>query len=150
MNQRLTPDNFLDGETVMMNFPKTVKLQLDDGAGTVTFFPGVQPVPVELSRHWWLRHNGVTFYDQKARKSAVADPAKENQIQKMTERELMYLQSRGYQVTGLQDAQLYFDNMEPVARPGFLQSVDTWWKEKIKADSEVQENEAPVQKKGKK
>lgn len=152
MNQQLTPDNFLKGDTVTMNFPKTVKLQLDDGAGTVTFFEGVQEVPVALSRHWWLRHNNVTLYNNKSHKSAEHDPAKENQIQRMTERELLYLQHLGYRVTGVQDAQLYFDNVEPVARPGFLQAVDVWWKEKIKADSEnAEQTQAPMptKKKGK-
>lgn len=150
LNEKLTPDNFLEGPTVTMNFPKTVKMQLDDGAGQVTFFPGVQEVPEALSTHWWLRHNAVTFYDPKDRKQAVADPAMQNQIQRMTERELMYLQSKGYQITGLQDAQLMFENMEPIARPGFLKAVDVWWEEKQKKDSEAANNsQEPPKKKAK-
>jgi hypothetical protein len=145
LNQTLTPDNFLDGDTVMMNFPRTVKLQLDDGAGTVTFFPGVQEVPALLANHWWLRDNGATpFHRGRVRASSNA-PSSENKIQKMTERELLYLQSKGYQITGLQETQLFYDGMEPMMRPEFLKSVDVWWSAKIKTDSE-QSNSGSSQK----
>jgi hypothetical protein len=152
LNERLTPDNFLEGDTVTMSFPKTVKLQLDDGDGNVTFFPGVQEVPVEYARHWWLRHNGVTVYDPKAaKKSAVADPAVENKLAKMTERELMFLQARGYQVSSIQDAQMFYENMDPIARPGFMASVDVWWQEyNKKASDKVPQPELEITKKNKK
>lgn len=45
--------------TVEMNFPREVKIQLDDGAGLMTFAAGVQKVPAALAGHWWLQHNGV-------------------------------------------------------------------------------------------
>lgn len=131
MNEKLTPDNFLEGETVTMNFPKTVKMQLDDGAGQVTFFPGVQEVPAQLANHWWLKHNGVTPYSgSKVPKGTIGDPAKENELPKMTERELLFLQSRGYTMTGVQEAQMFYDKMDPAARPGFSKSVDMWFNEK--------------------
>ena len=131
MNEKLTPDNFLAGKTETMIFPKTVKLQLDDGAGFVTFFPGTQEVPKELVNHWWLKANGVAPYNKsRIVIRAPGDPADRNRIEQMTERELAYLKDKGYLMNSTQEAQLFFDGLEPLMRPEFLKSVDDWWAQK--------------------
>lgn len=140
LNEKLTPDTLLAGDTVTMNFPQTVKLQLDDGAGTVTFFAGVQQVPKALANHWWLRDNGARPYNAKVAKPLSSDPAIANKLPQMTERELRFLQSRGYrQMTSVSDVQVYYETMDPLARPGFQKSVDEWWAEETKSQEPLPE-----------
>src|SRR5580693_50624 len=123
-NETLNAKTFLDGETVTMHFPKPVKLQLDDGAGTVEFYPGTQEVPRALANHWWLKSNGVKAYGKGIQKPSPEDPVQP--LARMTERELGYMQSQGWRVYTVPDAQMSYENMDPIARPEFLKAAQKW------------------------
>jgi hypothetical protein len=126
-NARLTPDNFLDGPTVTAIFPKTVKLQLDEGEGTVTFHPGTQEVPEELMRprmHWWLKAQGVREYG-KTKVNKTLDPADPTArgVHKITVDEFKYMQSSGCPVGSVEAAQQFFEGLEPAAREALLEKA---------------------------
>jgi hypothetical protein len=46
------------GKKVDMNFPRRVRILVEGHVG-VTFEAGIQPVPVELKDHWYLKAHGV-------------------------------------------------------------------------------------------
>lgn len=130
-NEKLKSTNFLDGETVTMHFPVSVKLQLDDGAGTVQFYPGTQEVPRHLANHWWLKSNGVRAYGKGVQTKAPGSEDPVQPLARVTERELAYMQSQGWRVFTVPDAQLQYENMEPIARPEFLKAAQRWDAERM-------------------
>jgi hypothetical protein len=60
-----SPEQAAEGRScVQMNFPTRVLLSDIPGPHQVILFPaGVNPVPVEISDHWYLKAHGVTVYE---------------------------------------------------------------------------------------
>jgi hypothetical protein len=141
-NERLTVHNWKDAEMVTAVVPKLTKLQLPDGEGIVTFYPGVQEIPRQLINHWWLKANGIKAYAKGAQtaKPAADDPAQP--LPKMTERELGYIQSLGVHIETVPQAQQYFEQLEPLARGNFLANAQAWAVKKA-AEEKDGEDEVP-------
>jgi uncharacterized membrane protein YqiK len=55
------PADYADEPTVTMIFPERTQVQLDDGAGVLTFEKGIQEVPESLAAHWYVRRVATTY-----------------------------------------------------------------------------------------
>jgi hypothetical protein len=102
----------------------------------VQFYPGTQEVPRHLANHWWLKANGVKAYKTGIQKPSPEDPVQP--LARVTERELSYMQSQGWRVFTVPDAQLQYENMEPIARPEFLKAAQKWDAERAATQDKVE------------
>lgn len=59
-----SPEQAAKGRSVVqMRFPTKVLLSLEAGPHRLIMFPeGVNPVPVEIADHWYLKAHGATVY----------------------------------------------------------------------------------------
>ncbi len=113
------PKHLQNQPTVTCVFPHKVSVQLDDGAGLVTFKEGVQEVPVSLAddpekgMHWYLRQNQVTRYKKP-----------EEAMPEITERHVEFLRSQGHNVTTVAGAKRFVEGLDSEQRRTFFAAAD--------------------------
>lgn len=115
-------------KTVTMMFPQAVTLTTNDHQ-RISFTPGVHQVPESLASHEYLRLNGAKIH-QPATSSQEEDwtialpPA--SAVTTLTPSHLEFLQSRGFGITMLTDAQAFFDRLNPKQKEKFLSESSAW------------------------
>lgn len=127
--QLLEQRDFKDKKTVTMLFQKPVMFQVD-GARKVYYPEGVHEVPDALKDHWWLKAHGIRGYE----KPPLPEPVKTVII---GEAYVEFLQSRGYSVKSVGEAQAFFSRIDDKDKPGFLAEAAEWFAEKWKQKSMV-------------
>lgn len=117
--------------TVTCVFPHKVSVQLDDGAGLVTFEPGIQEVPVSLAdneitgMHWYLKQNKVSRYEKP-----------EEPMPPIAEKHILFLQSQGHNVTSLEGVRRFVEGLDADKRRTFFAAAE--WAPEVKAKKPVE------------
>lgn len=109
------------GPVVTMVFPRDVVLTVDHGK-QVTYKAGVQEVPANLAGHEWLKLQGVKKHEGGSWMDEIP-PAAPTDI---TDRHVRFLQSRGYPVNTVSDAQQFFSGLSDRAKKSFTEDADKW------------------------
>lgn len=120
------PKHLANEPTVTCVFPHKVSVQLDDGAGLVTFNPGIQEVPTSLATeypktgmHWYLKQNGVTRYEKP-----------EEPMPEITDRHVEFLRSQGHNVTTVEGVRRFVESLDSEKRRTFFAAA-AWQPEPI-------------------